>query len=188
MKRIFIILLLFVAFFVPLPAEAIVSISGTSSTLQYSILKTDAIWQLGATGGNMYNCTVYEASFWADENMTLKNSIVVFSRNSDIIIEAAKTVSGQTNLFGDASKSGGGTYTDIGGTLWSTNPLFRNPTEFDYHLQPGSPAINKGTDVGLTSDYRGRKVPQNNIPDIGGYESQKSIVRFGERLWPIYSP
>ena len=40
----------------------------------------------------------------------------------------------------------------------------------DYHLQAGSPAINAGVDVGLTSDYEYNIVPWNGGYDIGVYE------------------
>ena len=49
-----------------------------------------------------------------------------------------------------------------------SNPLFNSPT--DFHLQKGSPAIDKGINVGLTSDYAGTPVPQGTAPDIGAYE------------------
>jgi hypothetical protein len=38
----------------------------------------------------------------------------------------------------------------------------------DYRLKAGSPAINAGTDVGLTTDYLGK--PIRGLPDIGAYE------------------
>jgi hypothetical protein len=38
----------------------------------------------------------------------------------------------------------------------------------DYRLRPGSPAINAGTDVGLTTDFLGKLV--RGLPDIGAYE------------------
>jgi len=40
----------------------------------------------------------------------------------------------------------------------------------DYRLRAGSPAINAGTDVGLTTDYLGK--PVRGTPDIGAYEFQ----------------
>jgi hypothetical protein len=40
------------------------------------------------------------------------------------------------------------------------------------HLQPSSPAINAGVDVGLTTDIEGK--PIRGLPDIGAYEFQKS--------------
>ena len=46
------------------------------------------------------------------------------------------------------------------------NPLFVSAT--DFHLQAGSPCINAGVDVGLTTDYDGRAV--GNPPEIGAYE------------------
>ena len=50
------------------------------------------------------------------------------------------------------------------------NPLFVNPTTFDFHLQQTSPAKDKGTNVGLTRDYDGTAVPQGSAVDVGAYE------------------
>jgi hypothetical protein len=41
-----------------------------------------------------------------------------------------------------------------------------------YHLQPGSPAINAGTDVGVTEDLEGSARPQGGTPDIGAIEEE----------------
>ncbi len=49
------------------------------------------------------------------------------------------------------------------------NPLFKNAAGGDYTLQSGSPAINAGTDVGLSHDINGN--PIVGAPDIGAYES-----------------
>jgi uncharacterized repeat protein (TIGR02059 family) len=49
------------------------------------------------------------------------------------------------------------------------DPLFVNNT-LDRALQSGSPAINRGTDVGLTNDIKGN--PLIGLPDIGAYEFQ----------------
>jgi parallel beta-helix repeat protein len=54
-----------------------------------------------------------------------------------------------------------------------TNTLFADPlfmSSTDYSLRPGSPAINAGTDVSLTTDFLGK--PIRGIPDIGAYEFQ----------------
>jgi hypothetical protein len=42
----------------------------------------------------------------------------------------------------------------------------------DYRLNPASPAINAGKDVGLTTDFLGK--PIRGLPDIGAYEYQKT--------------
>jgi len=49
----------------------------------------------------------------------------------------------------------------------TSNPLFVSSS--DFHLQSGSPAINAGVNVGLTSDYVGNAIV--GTPDIGAYDS-----------------
>jgi hypothetical protein len=50
------------------------------------------------------------------------------------------------------------------------DPLFVNAVAGNFSLQAGSPAINAGTDVSLTTDYAGNTVPKGALPDIGAYE------------------
>jgi len=52
--------------------------------------------------------------------------------------------------------------------LWE-NPLFVTPGS-DFMLQSGSPCVDAGADVGLTTDILGVAVPQGSAPDIGAYE------------------
>ena len=52
------------------------------------------------------------------------------------------------------------------------DPGFVNAAGLDFHLQPDSPCIDAGADVGLTADYDGRAVPQGQGPDIGAHEDQ----------------
>jgi hypothetical protein len=40
----------------------------------------------------------------------------------------------------------------------------------DLHLQPGSPAIDRGVPTGYTVDLDGRPVPQGGAADLGAYE------------------
>lgn len=50
----------------------------------------------------------------------------------------------------------------------TADPLFVSAS--DYHLQSTSPAIDVGTDVGLTSDYAEVSIPRGNGYEIGAYE------------------
>lgn len=47
---------------------------------------------------------------------------------------------------------------------------FTNPNADNYTLQPGSPAIDAGANVGITTDYAGATRPQGAGFDIGAYE------------------
>jgi hypothetical protein len=54
------------------------------------------------------------------------------------------------------------------------DPLFVSTSIPDFHLQPTSPAINAGVNVGLTTDYAGN--PVHNPPSIGAYEYGETIL------------
>jgi len=55
------------------------------------------------------------------------------------------------------------------------NPLFIDPEKYDFHLQPDSPAIDAGVNVGLRYDFEGNLIPQRSSPDLGVYEYFKKI-------------
>jgi predicted outer membrane repeat protein len=63
-----------------------------------------------------------------------------------------------------------------GGTMnWgshnlNSNPQFVNPASGDYHLAASSPAIDAGTNAGVTTDLDGIVRPQGRGYDIGAYE------------------
>lgn len=63
-------------------------------------------------------------------------------------------------------------------TIWTATVGL--PQVWDYHLVSGSPAINTGINVGLTTDFAGN--PVSNPPDMGIYEYVSNCSGF------IYSP
>ena len=79
------------------------------------------------------------------------------------------TVTEDYNLFyGNVTNTIGvmtGAYSLIG------DPRFVDPAHDDYHLQPDSPAIDAGSDVGVYTDLDGNPRPFGNGFDLGAYES-----------------
>lgn len=128
-------------------------VSGNNNTLSYGLVDCADTADMGGmlvtgTGNTIRNYTVARCpggAFQFDESATLVNSIGV-SSGPDITIAATKTVTAKNNIFGDAAKSGDGTYSDTGATTqWSTDPVFVNPSAGDFRLQSTSPAIDAGT-------------------------------------------
>jgi hypothetical protein len=72
-----------------------------------------------------------------------------------------------TNYFDNST---GNLNAKVGSHSITSNPLFVNAAAGDFHLQAGSPCINVGANLGLTTDKDGNAVPQGGTPDIGAYE------------------
>jgi len=51
-----------------------------------------------------------------------------------------------------------------------TSTIGLNNPPIDFELSNNSPAIDAGIDVGLSYDFAGKPVPQNNFVDMGAYE------------------
>jgi hypothetical protein len=64
---------------------------------------------------------------------------------------------------------GGQTQFALGAHSMVQNPAFVNPGG-DFHLQAGSPAVNRGVAVGYAQDLDHHPVPLGGTPDLGAYE------------------
>ena len=89
-----------------------------------------------------------QASMQATVDALLANPSAIVILPKDIV----SVVRQQTNLDGD-------------GLRWGRTVSI---DQSNYRLRPGSPAINAGVNVGLTTDFAGK--PTRGLPDIGAYE------------------
>lgn len=175
-------------------------VASTDEEINYQLYESsDSTFQLngihvpaGETGVKIQNCTIVDfecLGILAEETCTVTNTICD-DNDESISIAAGKTVTGTYNCMESSAKQGDGTYSDGSSTtLWSTDPTFIDLAAGNFKLRADSPCINAGTDLGLTQDFRGRSVPKNNVPDIGAYESIKSLqLPHFDTLTPVYAP
>ncbi|RTE10672.1 right-handed parallel beta-helix repeat-containing protein [Paenibacillus whitsoniae] len=105
------------------------------------------------------------------------------------------------NLYARSDANAGGVYWNQGGTekIYKANqmfgastsysveknqdlhaimgdPLFMDTSQPNYALQPISPAIDAGANVGLAVDFLGNPIPAGDAPDIGAYEEQHPFI------------
>jgi len=135
-------------------AQAISDDVNSYLVVAYCISANSSSSGVAISGANnaFYNLTVYGATtygFDVNEDTTIDNSVAYGSGVSDANIAGGKIVTGTHNIYD------------------GTDPIFRSTS--DYRLRAGSPAINAGVDVGLTTDYLGN--PIIGLPDIGAYEN-----------------
>jgi hypothetical protein len=143
-------------------------------------------------GGSVYNNTIYNMdespiylySYDSGANVLIKNNIMSVSQAYTYGIRVTDDVAGKfTSDYNIANETYFG-YIQTGGAKsladWRTatsqdansqlaDPLFITAGS-NFHLTSTSPAIDKGANVSLTSDYDGRTVPYNTVQDIGALE------------------
>lgn len=87
--------------------------------------------------------------------------------------------SGESYFSGDVSSVIGSNNLLFGGTgnppaglagTFVGDPLLVAPSAHDFHLQPGSPAIDRGIPTPAATDFDGNPRPQGGAFDIGAYE------------------
>ncbi len=80
---------------------------------------------------------------------------------------------GASLQYNGATYDTSGEITTFEASAITTDPLFVGTGTHPYSLQTGSPAINAGVNVGLTTDILGNTVPSGEGYDIGAYERQQ---------------
>ena len=162
--------------------------------------QTDEVKFYNNVAYNCYTAFWFSYSYNSDygPNITMKNNIsfdidfmhVYFSAGN--AAQGDYAINSDYNIFNNANLADSFRHNDVGGltkgvlTVWQAlsksgctfdvvnsltgDPLFVNEGGGNFALQSGSPARDKGVDVGLTEDFIGTSIPQNVLPDIGAYE------------------
>jgi len=135
-------------------------IRGSSSRLLHTTIARNS-------GGDGSGVHVGEGS-----TVTMTNTILV-NHTVGITVTDGNTATLEGTLWGSGNCTNttdwGGAGTIITGTinLWD-DPAFLDPDAGDYHIGPGSAAIDMGVDAGVTTDIDGD--PRDSTPDLGADE------------------
>ena len=157
--------------FYPTNSSALILLSGTTGShiynnSAYSTATQFAVSQTSASTGtlvknNVFNTGKYVSVSTDSETSTVYSNNVYYGGSATPFTWGASNYSfanWKTNSSQDGTNSA------------ETDPLFVSTVTPDFHLQAGSPAIDAGTNVNLTSDYAGTVVPQGGGYDISAYE------------------
>jgi parallel beta-helix repeat protein len=126
----------------------------------------------GGDGSGIYVTKAWWDSYYS--TVALTNTILV-SHTVGLAVTAGNTATLEATLWGDGAWANG---TDWGGegtiitgavNVWG-DPAFADPDAGDYHIGPGSAAIDTGVDVGVTTDMDGHPRPIGDGFDIGADE------------------
>ncbi|HEY6349371.1 MAG TPA: IPT/TIG domain-containing protein [Candidatus Angelobacter sp.] len=159
----------------------------------YACISSPGITNRGAPGSGTaewFNNTLYDCGRRGGTNsgafnagrsspsVRLRNNIV-YARTGENYLEPAGDISritGSNNLWFGIGNGPSRTSANV-----NADPRFSSLADFDFHLQPGSPASHAGVGVELPADFDG--VPRSqNSPGLGAFEVSVSRGATGSSL------
>jgi hypothetical protein len=151
----------------------------------HSDFKKSVLQLTGAGASALEQVTIASLALGSDRAISVTNGTLSITNtiitNYQVAIGAGSggVIYEDYNLFFGNGKDyetlGGGVVHNGVHNVTLHDPLFVNPALGDYHLGVGSPAINKGKDLGVLTDLDGQ--PRDATPDIGAYEFQAGEFR-----------
>ena len=160
---------------------AVVAYNVSINNGRFSLLNLTGIFGSAVSDFRVENNTIVEEA----EN---ESGWVIFSfegnpaastflfRNNILYVENFEAVSNKATFSHNNNLYFLGVGTVLGYVLGSaeqiTDPQFVNLVSLDLHLNPSSPAIDSGIEMGHGLDFDNRTVPVNHAPDLGAYEYQ----------------
>lgn len=113
-----------------------------------------------------YSGTNTNAAIYVATTGTVRLTNTLISNHTVGIESIGGSVSEDYSLFSGVSAPYSGTITSGGHSITGT-AAFVNPAADDYHLAPGSSAINAGVNAGIATDFEGTPRPIDGGFDIG---------------------
>ncbi|HEY6252407.1 MAG TPA: IPT/TIG domain-containing protein [Candidatus Angelobacter sp.] len=151
----------------------------------YACISSPGITNRGAPGSGTaewFSNTLYDCGRRGGSNsgafnigklsppVRLRNNIV-YAKTGENYLEPSgdpSRISGSNNLWFGAGNGPSRTSANV-----NADPRFSRLENFDFHLQPGSPASHAGVSAGVAADFDGTPRPQNN-PGVGAFETSAS--------------
>lgn len=117
---------------------------------------------------NVFADIRYHGAGFRDGATGVVRDNIFYNAGSNYWASDGGTVEGSHNLL--YRSDGAIDAADFPNDLVNLDPLMFDPENDDYHLQPGSPAIDSGMNVGVLHDLEGTTRPRGSGFDIGAYE------------------
>lgn len=145
-----------------------------SATVDSTVVIDNCVFYNNSAGGGNGDGLYISENDTSGFNLTvtIRNSIFDNQPEDNEIYES--TVSGDATINitycditgGEDSVTGADIYTDN----IDADPKFYSPSTGNFALSRNSPCIDAGTDVSITYDYNGYRIPNGAAEDIGAYE------------------
>ncbi len=103
-------------------------------------------------------------------NETVQNNLIVSNHGGINALQDYSSRNHHNLVWGNVANYVGDATVGAGDV--SLDPEFVDAPAKDYRLLAGSPAIDAGLDLGVTSDYAGNPRPDGTAPDLGALEHQ----------------
>ncbi|CAG0927107.1 hypothetical protein TFLX_00355 [Thermoflexales bacterium] len=129
------------------------------------------------TNNQLFNNIIYNYQSWRGSIALGSPTLSGFESDYNVVMDRFSVDEGDSRLTLAQWQALG---YDQHSVIATPSQLFVNASAADYHLMPGSLAIDKGTSLlEVTTDLEGRPRPSGNVHDIGAYEFQPALQLHG---------